>query len=178
MPTKASLQPCSQDSCHVHGMPWQCPPTAPIPPHSILSFFLAQNLSSKWIAPTDNMRSKLHDEYTRHQWLKVLITDTKFCFCSVRQHFCSALLAHTHPTMFYITLVFFPKQDNAARSGEHFCIYLLTGTWYFWILFFHLLTLFIANVTVFKWGLLCSKLLLVSSVLTTVQAVVYKNSMY
>ena len=28
---------------------------------------LAQNLSSKWIAPTDNMQPKLHDEYTCHQ---------------------------------------------------------------------------------------------------------------
>ena len=27
-------------------------------------------LSSKWIAPTDNVRPKLHDEYNRHQWLK------------------------------------------------------------------------------------------------------------
>ena len=31
---------------------------------------LVQNLSSKRIAPTDNMRPKLHDEYTRYQWLK------------------------------------------------------------------------------------------------------------
>ena len=37
----------------------------PIPP-----FMLAQNLPSKRIAPTDNMRPKLHDEYTRQCWLK------------------------------------------------------------------------------------------------------------
>ena len=37
-------------------------PPPPIPP-----FLLAQNLSSKRIAPTDNMRPKLHDEYTHHQ---------------------------------------------------------------------------------------------------------------
>ena len=41
------------------------PPTSPIPP-----FLLTQNASSKRIAPTDNMQPKLHDEYTRHQWLK------------------------------------------------------------------------------------------------------------
>ena len=40
-------------------------PHPPIPP-----FLLTQNLSSKRIAPTDNMRPKLHDEYTHHQWLK------------------------------------------------------------------------------------------------------------
>ena len=59
------LSIASQDShmcmaCHNYARP---PP--PIPP-----FLLAQNLSSKQIAPTDNMRPKLHDEYTRHQWLK------------------------------------------------------------------------------------------------------------
>ena len=43
----------SQDSRHVHGKSWLCPPT------------LAQNLlSPKRIAPTDNVWSKLHDEYT------------------------------------------------------------------------------------------------------------------
>ena len=59
------LSIASQDSRHIHGMPWMCPPTTPIPP-----FLLAQNLSSKQIAPTDNIRPKLHDEYTRHQLLK------------------------------------------------------------------------------------------------------------
>ena len=43
---------------------YACPPP-PIPP-----FLLAQNLSSKWIGPTDNMQPKLHDDYTRHLWLK------------------------------------------------------------------------------------------------------------
>ena len=40
-------------------------PPLPIPP-----LLLAQNLPSNQIAPTDNMQPKLHDEYTRHQWLK------------------------------------------------------------------------------------------------------------
>ena len=41
------------------------------PTHLHLScLFLAQNLSSKRIAPTDNMWPKLHYAYTRHQWLK------------------------------------------------------------------------------------------------------------
>ena len=55
----------SQGSCHVRGT---CAETRPPPP--IRPFLLAQNLSLKWIAPTDNMRPKLHDKYTRHQWLK------------------------------------------------------------------------------------------------------------
>ena len=83
--TKAFLQPAKPEK-----WPSQCRPrlfysqprkllrmcmapraeTSPPPP--IPLFFLAQNLSSKWIAPTDtrNMRPKLHDEYTRHKWLK------------------------------------------------------------------------------------------------------------
>ena len=62
--TKAFLQPakavamCTALRAETH-------PPPPIPP-----FLLAQNLSSKRIAPTDNVRPKLHDEYTRHQWLK------------------------------------------------------------------------------------------------------------
>ena len=39
--------------------------THPPPPVSL--FLLAQNLSSKQITPTDNMQSKLNDEYTCHQ---------------------------------------------------------------------------------------------------------------
>ena len=42
------------------------------PPPPILPFWLAQNLFSKQIVPTDNTRPKLHDEYTRHQWFKGL----------------------------------------------------------------------------------------------------------
>ena len=41
----------SQDSCHVYGTPGWTHPPPPIPP-----FLLVQNLSSKQIAPTDNMR--------------------------------------------------------------------------------------------------------------------------
>ena len=37
------------------------------PPHPIPPFLVTQNLSSKQIGPTDNMRPKLHDEYTCHQ---------------------------------------------------------------------------------------------------------------
>ena len=62
--TKAFLQPAKTaamcTACHDYARP---PP--PVPP-----FLLAQNLSSKQIVPTDNMWSKLHDEYTHHQLLK------------------------------------------------------------------------------------------------------------
>ena len=37
------------------------------PPYPIPPFLVTQNLSSKWIVPTDNMRPELHDEYTCHQ---------------------------------------------------------------------------------------------------------------
>ena len=40
------------------------------PPPPIPSFLLAQKLYLKQIVSTDNMRPKLHDEYTHHQWLK------------------------------------------------------------------------------------------------------------
>ena len=59
--TKAFLQPVktaamfTASRAETHLLP-------PIPP-----FLLAQNLSLKRIAPTDNMRPKLHDKYTRHQ---------------------------------------------------------------------------------------------------------------
>ena len=61
VPTKDFLQPGKTAA-----MP--CHPTHPPPP--VPPFLLAQNLSSKWILPTDNLRSKLHDEYTCHQLLK------------------------------------------------------------------------------------------------------------
>ena len=62
--TKALLQPAKAAAmCMAPRAETRPPP--PIPP-----VLLAQNLSSKWIAPTDNMWPKLHDEYTRHQWLK------------------------------------------------------------------------------------------------------------
>ena len=61
VPTKAFLQPAKAAT--------MCTAARGEPTHLPLSR-LAQNLSSKWIAPTDNMRPKLHDEYTRHQWLK------------------------------------------------------------------------------------------------------------
>ena len=64
VPTKAFLQPAKAAT--------MCTAAWGEPTHLPLSrlFLLAQNLSSKWIAPTDNMWPKLHNEYTRHQWLK------------------------------------------------------------------------------------------------------------
>ena len=62
--TKPFLQPakaaamCTVSRAEIH-------PSPPIKP-----FLLAQNLSSKRVAPTDNMQPKFQDEYTRHQWLK------------------------------------------------------------------------------------------------------------
>ena len=74
VPTKAFLQPAktaTQDSHHVHSTSWLCPP-----------FLLVQNLSSKWIVPTDNMWPKLHDEYTRHQ-----VKSTNFLLFHSRHQF-------------------------------------------------------------------------------------------
>ena len=39
--------------------------TSPYP-----AFFASTKPFLKWIAPTDNMQPKLHDKYTRNQWLK------------------------------------------------------------------------------------------------------------
>ena len=58
VPTKAFLQPAKAAAMYMA----PCAETRPPPP-----FLLVQNLSSKRIVPTDNMRPKLHDEYTRHQ---------------------------------------------------------------------------------------------------------------
>ena len=63
-PTKAFLQPTKAAAMCTA----PCAETRPPPP--IPPFLLVQNLSSKRIAPTDNMRAKLHDEYTCYQWLK------------------------------------------------------------------------------------------------------------
>ena len=62
--TKAFLQP-AKAAAMCTALRAETRPLPPIPP-----FLLAQNLPSKQIAPTDNVRPKLHDEYTRHQWLK------------------------------------------------------------------------------------------------------------
>ena len=57
--------PCTQ---HILNMPAYPPPVPPPPTHpSITLSLLAQNLSLKQIAPTDNMQPKLHDEHTPHQ---------------------------------------------------------------------------------------------------------------
>ena len=71
LPTEKCLQfqkwsPYSQPRqlpCPWHVM--NTPAHIPLPP-----LLLTQNLSTKWIAPTDNMWPKLHDEYTCHQLLK------------------------------------------------------------------------------------------------------------
>ena len=65
VPTKAFLQPAKAVA--------MCMAARGESTHLPLShlFLLAQNLSSKQIVPTDNMRPKLHDEYTRHQWLEL-----------------------------------------------------------------------------------------------------------
>ena len=60
------LSTASQGSDHVHSMSWH----DAHPPPSFLPCLLVQNLSLKRIAPTDNVQAKLHDKYTRHQWLK------------------------------------------------------------------------------------------------------------
>ena len=62
--TKAFLQPAKAAAMCMapHAETW--------PPPPIPLFLLAQYLSSKRIAPTDNMQPKLHDKYTCHQWLK------------------------------------------------------------------------------------------------------------
>ena len=64
VPTKAFRQP-AKAAAMCTALRAETRPPPPIPP-----FLLAQNLSSKWIAPTDNVWPKLHDEYTRHQRLK------------------------------------------------------------------------------------------------------------
>ena len=63
VPTKVYSQP-RQPQCAKHVMIMLA--------HLLQShhFLLVQNLSSRRIAPTNNMRPKLHDEYSRHQLLK------------------------------------------------------------------------------------------------------------
>ena len=63
VPTKAFLQPAKAAVMCTAPRAETRPP--PIPP-----FLLAQNLSSKRIEPTDNMRPKLDDTKWCHQWLK------------------------------------------------------------------------------------------------------------
>ena len=61
VPTKGFLQPAKAAAM------FMAPHAETRPP---LPFLL---VSLKPIAPTDNMRPKLHDEYTHHQWLKGVI---------------------------------------------------------------------------------------------------------
>ena len=67
-------------------------------------FLLAQNISSKQIVPTDNMRPKLHDKYTRHQWLKgfnwpYLGTPQLHSFCECDTKFKKCFQSQNHATM-------------------------------------------------------------------------------
>ena len=64
-PVPTNFSTASQGSCHVHSTPCWNLPTSLCP-----AFFARQNLSSKRIAPTDNMRTKSDDAKWRHQWLK------------------------------------------------------------------------------------------------------------
>ena len=67
VPTKAFLQPAKAAAmCTAPHAETRPPPTYP-------TFFASAKpiyISSKQIAPTDNGWPKLHDEYSRHQWLK------------------------------------------------------------------------------------------------------------
>jgi len=64
VPTKAFLQPAKAAAmCTAHHAETR-------PPSLIPLLLLAQNLSSKWVAPTDNMRPKSDDAKWRHWWLK------------------------------------------------------------------------------------------------------------
>ena len=75
VPTKAFLWPANRKAAAMcMGLCAETRPPPPIPP-----FLLVQNQLSKRIAPTDNMQSKLHDKYTRHQWLKGLVVLQERC---------------------------------------------------------------------------------------------------
>ena len=58
LPTKAFLQ-LAKAAAMCTALRAETRPPPPIPP-----FLLVQNLSSKQIAPTDNVRPKLHDKYS------------------------------------------------------------------------------------------------------------------
>ena len=104
VPTEAFLQPAKTAA-----MCMACCDYAR-PPPSIPCFLLAQNLSSKWIAPTDNMWSKLHDEYTHHQWFKGHAIISKI-FCSIMKR----SLEH---------LVILTEADPSPKcSARHWCGY-------------------------------------------------------
>ena len=60
--TKAFLQAAATAAMHCQAERWTHPPP-PVP-----TFLLAQNLSSKRIAPTDNMRPKTANA-KKHHWL-------------------------------------------------------------------------------------------------------------
>ena len=70
--TKASLQAAATATVHCQAEQWTHPPP-PVPP-----FLLAQNLSSKRIAPTNNMWPKSDDAKSRHRLVRV-----NRCFVSI-----------------------------------------------------------------------------------------------
>ena len=61
--TEQGFSTASQGSYHVYGTLLK-PTHLPYP-----TFLIPQNLSSKWIAPTDNIRPKSDDTIWRHWWL-------------------------------------------------------------------------------------------------------------
>ena len=65
--TRAFLQAAATATIHFQPEQYTHPPP-PVPP-----FLLAQNLSSKWIAPTDNLRPKPDTAKRRHQLLKGIV---------------------------------------------------------------------------------------------------------
>ena len=64
------------------------------------TFFASTKPSSKRIVPTDNMRPKLHDEYTRHLWLGLIKSEFWWHICSgcwvydwgIQHHMCAVHL--------------------------------------------------------------------------------------
>ena len=58
--TRAFLQPAATAAMHCH-TPGDTRLPLPVPP-----FLLVQNLSSKWIAPNDNIQPNFNDDYSCH----------------------------------------------------------------------------------------------------------------
>ena len=68
VPTNALLHPLKEAAIRMAPRAETCQPL-PIAP-----FLLVQNLSSKWIAATDNMRPKLDVAKRHHRLLTVILT--------------------------------------------------------------------------------------------------------
>jgi len=67
VPTKAFQSTASQGSYHVHDNPCSYLPLSHLFASDKPTF---KTDCTDRSAPTDNMRPKLHDRYTCHQWLK------------------------------------------------------------------------------------------------------------